>query len=297
MLPLLRLLSDGKEWTNADIYKELLSILALSEEDAQQLLPSGKMPIFVNRVAWAKTHLKQAGLVSSVRRGVYKVTDLGRSVLKDHPQKIDIRFLMQFPDFCRFRSRKAEKGENPDVAAETGNGLYSKTPEELIESGVNAITEAVENAVLESVRKASPYFFEKVVLDLLLAMGYGGSRQDAGRLTARTGDAGIDGVINEDKLGLDVIYIQAKKWDGCVGRPEVQKFAGALQGQRATKGVFITTSYFSKDAQDFAGSIQSKIILIDGERLARLMVEYGVGVSVVQTFHVKKIDSDYFSED
>ncbi|MHC1790370.1 restriction endonuclease [Solidesulfovibrio sp.] len=296
MLPLLQILGDGREWSNFDINKALEVKLALTEADKQELLPSGKMRVFVNRVAWAKTYLKQASLVLGVRRGVYRITEDGLKVLAAAPENINIKYLMNFPGFDEFR--KGKKSDSQVDVSPVGQDecFEQKTPEEYIELGIKAVGENVRQEILQSLRRCSPYFFEKLVVDVLLAMGYGGSRQEAGKLTAKGSDEGIDGIINEDKLGLDIIYVQAKKWDGNVGRPEIQKFAGALQGKRATKGIFITTSSFTREPFDFVKSISNRIILIDGEKLSELMVEYDIGVSVVQVYKLKKMDIDYFNE-
>ncbi|MFP5258190.1 MAG: restriction endonuclease [Acidobacteriota bacterium] len=297
MLPLLQLLGDGEEWSNVSINVALENIFALTDDEKAQLLPSGKMRVFVNRVAWAKTHLKQAELVTAVRRGVYQITEAGQRVLQEKPTRIDIRYLMRFPGFYKFRNgKKYDQGAAVDPISQT-ECSGEKTPEEYIEIGITAVAEKVRQEILQYVKKSSSSFFEKLVVDLLMAMGYGGTRQEAGRLTGRGSDEGVDGIIDEDKLGLDVIYIQAKRWEGSVSRPEIQKFAGALQGKKANKGVFITTSSFTKEAISFVESIASRIILIDGDKLSKLMLEFDVGVSVVQTYSLKKVDTDYFNEE
>ena len=298
MLPLLQYLSDGKEHSNADIYDALGSQFDMSDEEKQEMLPSGKQRVFVNRVAWAKSYLKQAGLVDAVKRGFYKITQPGVGVLKDNPAKIDINYLMRFPKFVEFRhGRNGDNAKNETDEKLSESCSAEKTPEEYIELGVNSVNQKLKQELITTIKTCSPSFFEKLVVDLLLSMGYGGSRQEAGRLTNKGSDEGIDGIINEDKLGLDVIYVQAKRWEGSVSRPEIQKFAGALQGKRANKGIYITTSCFTKEAQEFTKSITSKIILIDGNKLSELMIEHDVGVNVVQTFKLKKIDTDYFVED
>lgn len=298
MLPLLQYLSDKKEHSNADIYDALGSQFDMSDEEKQEMLPSGKQRVFVNRVAWAKSYLKQAGLVDAVKRGFYKITQPGVDVLKDNPAKIDINYLMHFPTFVEFRHGKNGDNAKKEIDEKLSESCFTeKTPEEYIELGINSVNQKLKQELITTIKTCSPLFFEKLVVDLLLSMGYGGSRQEAGRLTNKGSDEGIDGIINEDKLGLDVIYVQAKRWEGSVSRPEIQKFAGALQGKRANKGIYITTSCFTKEAQEFTKSITSKIILIDGDKLSELMVEHDVGVNVVQTFELKKIDTDYFVED
>jgi restriction system protein len=253
------------------------------------MLPSGRQATFVNRVAWAYSYLKQAGLISSPRRGAYEITDRGRSVLAAPPARIDIAFLAQFPEFQAFRQGGGEvrdEATRPDAAA--------LTPDEEIRAGYERLRAALAGQLLERVRAVSPAGFEQLVVDVLVALGYGGSRKDAARVVGRGGDEGIDGIINEDRLGLDTIYVQAKRWQGTVGRPEIQRFAGALQGQRARKGVFITTSSFSADARAYAAGLQTTIVLVDGPTLAQLMMDAGVGVSEAETIRVLRADEDYF---
>lgn len=291
MLPLLALLGDGKEHYNADIYVNLANLLGLTGEEQKLLLPSGRQPIFTNRTAWAKSYLKQAGLVTSPRRGCYTITARGKDVLTRNVSRIDIAYLMQFEEFRRFREKRDELNEIlPPTEGE-------KTPQEYIELGYQKLLQDLTADLLTQIKSCQPRFFEHLVMDLLLAMGYGGSRKEAGEVVGGASDGGIDGIINEDKLGLDVIYIQAKRWEGPVGRPEIQKFAGALLGKKANKGIFITTSSFTGEAEDYARSIGSKIVLITGSRLAQLMIEHDVGVTTAQTYEVKRVDTDYFLED
>lgn len=298
MLPLLKCLVDGKEHQNSDIYEKLEDKFDMTEKEKQELLPSGKQRVFVNRIGWAKSYLKQAGLVESPKRGYYKISQEGSEVLAKNPEKIDINYLMKFPSFVEFRRGKDNDNDKKLKEPIQDNcDTTEKTPEEYIEIGVDSIVKKLKQEIVLTIKSCSPLFFEKLVIDLLLSMGYGGSRQEAGRLTNKGSDEGVDGIINEDKLGLDVIYVQAKRWEGSVSRPEIQKFAGALQGKRANKGIYITTSFFTKEAQEFTKSITSKIILIDGDKLSELMIEHDVGVNVVQTFKLKKIDTDYFVED
>ncbi|KGS78588.1 restriction endonuclease family protein [Burkholderia pseudomallei MSHR5596] len=245
--------------------------------------------------------MKQAGVVESRKRGYFNVTDRGLALLAKNPTRIDNSTLDQYPEFATFRQKKGTDTQSASTPVTAfGNGASEvdrSTPEESFAQAYERLRSNLEVELLDQVKSSTPSFFERLVIDLLVAMGYGGSRQDAGSVIGRSGDGGIDGTIKEDKLGLDVIYVQAKKWEGTVGRPEIQKFAGALQGQRANKGVFITTSTFTREAKDFASSITSKIILVDGEELVQLMVDHNVGVSTVSTFHVKKVDSDYFEGD
>ncbi|MCH8106404.1 MAG: restriction endonuclease [Proteobacteria bacterium] len=297
LLPVLKLAADGEEHKFSQAVEELTEEFNLSTEERNELLPSGSQAVFNNRVGWARTYLKQAGLLASPKRGFFTITQLGTELLAANPAKIDISVLERYPEFIEFKNRKKEKSEYEsqlEIPTEQDSTL---TPEDSLASAYNQLRLALESEVLSSVKKASPSFFERLVVDLLVKMGYGGSRQDAGKALGKSGDGGIDGTINEDRLGLDVIYIQAKRWEGPVGRPEIQKFAGALQGQRARKGVFITTSSFTKEAIEYASLIESKIILIDGEHLSRLMVEHNVGVSTVGRYEVKKLDSDYFDNE
>jgi len=294
MRPLLAYLADGKEHSNQDIYAALENAFTMTVEEKRALLPSGKQRVFVNRVAWAKSHLKQAGLLDSQKRGYYRITTEGASFLEKNKKIINCRMLMQFPEYVKFRSVR-KNGVEKEVKTNISTEL--KTPEEYIDLGYKTINQKVSGELISNIKSCSPHFFEKLVIDLLLAMGYGGSRQEAGRITGRGSDEGIDGIINEDKLGLDVIYVQAKRWENSVGRPDVQKFAGALQGKRAKKGIYITTSSFTKEAEEYARSIESKIVLIDGDKLAELMIDHNIGVSTVQLYEIKKVDSDYFLED
>src|SRR5262245_31124758 len=291
MLPLLRFVSDRQEHPLRAVIETLAEEFALSSEERNELLPSGSQFVFANRVGWARTYLKQAGLIDSPRRGMCRITQRGLDFLQEKPRQVDVKLLERFTEFLEFRNRRRDR-ESPSIPAFTEAG---ETPEDALAAAYQMLRAALEAELLQQIKESSPAFFERLVVDLLVKMGYGGSRQDAGRAIGRSGDGGIDG-INEDRLGLDVIYIQAKRWDATVGRPEIQRFAGALQGQRARKGVFITTSNFSQDAEDYAARIDSRIILIDGARLTRLMVDHNVGVSTVGIYEVKKVDSDFFTE-
>jgi restriction system protein len=293
MLPLLRLAADGKEHRVRDAIEQLAGEFGLTDEERAEVLPSGTQQVFNNRVGWARTYMAKAGLLRYARRGIFEITDRGRAVLAKNPAKIDKSILDQFPEFREFQTTRRER---PERGAETHETELASelTPEDALAAAYQKLRKQLEGDLLDQIKAAAPSFFERLVVDLLVAMGYGGSRQDAGRAIGRAGDGGIDGIIKEDKLGLDVIYLQAKRWEGTVGRPEIQKFAGALQGQRANKGIFVTTSSFSKEAEDYANAITSKIILIDGERLARLMVDHNVGIAPVGVYELKKIDSDYF---
>jgi restriction system protein len=298
MLPLLRLLSDGKERSLREARDALADYFELSDEERQQLLQSGRYSTFSGRVSWASTYVKEAGLIERPRRGYMKITSRGLSVLKEDPSKIDVKFLERYPEFLAFRNR-SRKSHGTKYAQATEKSLIQndeRTPEETIESAYQTIRNSLAEELLQQIKGCSPEFFERLVVDLLVKMGYGGTRAEAGKAVGRSGDGGIDGIINEDRLGLDVIYIQAKRWENTVGRPDIQQFAGALQGRKARKGVFITTSSFSKAAADFADNIESSLVLIDGEKLAELMIDHDVGVTLETSYEIKRVDSDYFEE-
>ncbi len=290
MRPLLEHLADGKAKSNRESLECLSKHFQLTPDELAELLPSGQQSVFSNRIAWAKAHLKNAGLLSSPSRGQYQITSRGLDAIKDPARSINLRFLKQFEDYSYGVVASSKNGDEQLKPADT------LTPFEQIESGYQRIREELEQELLAKIKEASPAFFERLVVELLVAMGYGGSRKDAGRTLGRSGDGGVDGVINEDRLGLDTIYIQAKRWDGVVGRPEIQKFAGALQGRRAKKGVFITTSGFTKEASEYVSLIENRIALINGKKLTALMIDFGVGVSRVVSYDIKRIDSDYFEE-
>ena len=294
MLPLLEFAGDQEEHSLRQAIDSLAQEFQLSDEERKQLLPSGQQEVFNNRVAWARTYLKKAGLLDSTRRGYFRITNRGVSVLTKNPPKINVHFLEQFEEFRHFRSlrhKKEEKEQGQEAE------IQETTPEEALETAYQSLRVDLGNDLLQQIKSSSPSLFEKIVIELLVKMGYGGSRQDAGRAIGKSGDEGIDGIIKEDRLGLDIIYIQAKRWENTVGRPEIQKFAGALQGQRARKGIFITTASFSREAVDYASRIENKIVLIDGERLAQLMIDHNLGVSPMATYEVKRIDSDFFAEE
>lgn len=293
MLPVLRSLQDGKERHIRDVINRLADEFSLTSEERSALLPSGKQKMFDNRAGWAKTYLKKAGLIESPKRGCVKISESGSEVLRRNPGKIDVDFLNQFPAFQEFR----ELGKNTVTQKDDEDNPTENTPEEQLEIGFQKISKSLMSELLERIKACSPEFFERLVVQLLLKMGYGGSREDAGRRIGGSGDGGVDGIINEDKLGLDVIYIQAKKWENVVGRPEIQKFVGALQGQRAKKGVFITTSSFSSEARAYVENIENRVVLIDGEQMAQFMIDHNVGVSTVETYEIKKVDSDFFSDE
>lgn len=277
-----------------DIIEKLSQEFSLSETDRRKLLPSGTQRVFNNRVGWAKSYLKHAMLVGSPQRGTIRITQRGIQMLGKNPSKIDIKFLERYPEFVEFRRTKGR-----DKKSKEDEYIWSaeKTPQEILEDAYQKLQEEVAQGLLDKVKSCSPEFFERLVIDLLVKMGYGGSHQDVVRAFGGSGDEGIDGIIKEDKLGLDVVYVQAKRWQGTVGRPEIHKFVGALSGKKATKGVFITTSSFSKEALDYVQTIQYKVILIDGETLSQLMYDYDIGLSKIINYDVKEIDTDYFAEE
>lgn len=303
MLPLLKYASDQKEHSLAETTEGLAQEFQLTEEEKKELLPSGQQAIFLNRVGWAKTYLTKASLLESTRRGIFKITDLGIKVLQQSPSEINMKFLENFPGYIEFKNLKgtrANSKHNNDEDYLSNLPVVNEniTPEESIEIGYQKIRQELEDELLQKIKEASPSFFEHLVVDVLVKMGYGGSKRDAGQAIGQSGDGGIDGIIKEDPLGLDIVYIQAKRWDNTtVGRPDIQKFVGALHGQRAKKGVFITTSNFSQDAREYVANIDLKIVLINGKQLTQFMIDYNVGISNIRTYEIKKIDSDYFSED
>lgn len=292
MLPLLQFARDGGEHSLRETIEALVDKFELTDAERTELLPSGQQATFDNRVGWARTYLKKAGLLKSTRRGYYQISERGKDTLEENPPEINNAYLEQFPEFIKFRSPRQTEAETVEEIDET------RTPEEEIESAYQKVKEGLVAELLQTIKDHSPAFFERLVIDLLVKMGYGGTRKDAGQAIGRSGDGGIDGIIKEDRLGLDIVYIQAKRWDNTtVGRPEIQKFAGALQGQRARKGIFITTSTFSDSALEYVSRIDSKIVLIDGETLAQLMIDYNIGVTPIASYEIKRIDSDYFTEE
>jgi restriction system protein len=298
MLPLLQFVRVKEEETSTDEAVETLAKeLNLTDEDLKEMLPSGIQSTFVNRVGWASTYLKKAGLLEATRRGYYRITPRGNDLLDKKPKIINVKLLKQYSEFVEFQHLKGTRRGDKTVESKTIPDVSTATPSESLEAAYENLRDELADELLGKLKKTSPSFFERVVVELLVKMGYGGSRADAGKAIGRSGDGGIDGIIKEDKLGLDVVYIQAKRWDNNpVGRPEVMQFAGALQAQRANKGIFITTSRFTDDSRNYVSQIGSKIVLIDGEQLTSLMIEHDVGVSTVSLYPVKKIDSDYFDE-
>jgi restriction system protein len=295
MLPLLKLTSDGNEHQIHEAATLLADEFKLTEAELKEMLPSGVGGIFVNRVGWARTYLKKAGLLCNPRRSQFQITERGLTVLSQKPKKIDVKFLRQFPEFVEFQSPKKSGAE--ELVLESLEES-SKTPEDLIASGYLKLRKSLESDLLSRVKSCPPDFFERLVVRLVTKMGYGGSLADAGKAIGKSGDGGIDGVIKEDKLGLDLLYIQAKRWDNTtVGRPEIQKFVGALYGRKAKKGIFITTAAFSREAKEYVDGLESRVILIDGAQLAEYMFDYGIGVSTVDSYVVKRVDSDFFEDE
>ncbi len=291
MLPLLQLASDNEEHSLSEAYDVMAQQFGISEQERNELLPSGRQSRFDNRVGWARTYLKKARLIDSTTRGKFRITQRGLDVLKTKPIRIDRELLAQFPEFREFQSKQDNQH------AEDNGAIATETPEETLESGYQNLRHALAQELLERVKSNTPKFFENLVVDLLVAMGYGGSRKDAGQAVGQSHDGGIDGIIKEDKLGLDAVYIQAKRWEGTVGRQVIQAFAGSLAGQKARKGVMITTGQFSQEAKSYVDRLDMRIVLIDGEQLAQLMIDHGIGVAEVASYVVKKADLDYFGEE
>jgi restriction system protein len=295
LLPILQYLRDGEPHRPADTLAYVQTQFDLSPEDLADRSPNGRTRL-MDRVLWAITYLRKSGLLESISWGVFRITSRGNALLAENPKSLDLKDLERYPEYLEFKGRS--KAESKAQEQETDPTAIQETPEEELERTYTAIRTRLEGELLDALKTSTPTFFEKVVLALLVSMGYGGSIEDAAKTTKRTGDDGIDGVIKEDRLGLDVVHIQAKRWTtNVVGRPDIQNFAGSLEGQRGRKGVFITTSSFSKEAREFVSRIEKKIILIDGPEFARLCVEFGVGVLDHSSYIVKKIDQEFFNEE
>ena len=295
MLPLLKNIQDGREYSITEIIDTLAKEFNLTEEDLNQFLPSGTQKTFHNRVYWAKAHLKMAGLIENLKRGIFKITDEGKKLLSKNPSIVNLKLLKQISTYIDWLDKSKEdndKDETEDAYIEN----EIETPEEIIEKNFLKIRKNLALELLSKVKGSTPLFFENLVVELLVKMGYGGSIKDAGKAIGKSGDEGIDGIIKEDKLGLDIIYIQAKRWENVVGRPEIQKFVGALAGQGAKKGIFITTAKFTKEAREYQPKNETKIVLIDGEQLADFMIDYDLAVSQKDKYVIKQIDYDYFDE-
>ena len=300
MLPVLRLAADGEQRV-VDVLDRIADAFGLSADERNALLPSGRQRVLHNRIHWAKFYMTKAGLISSTERGRFTATKMGKDVLATHPSRIDVSVLMKQPEFREFYKREG-RGESGASEAFTSDTLIkpeTTTPEEQIEAAFQSLQGTLRADLLERIAKNSPMFFEQLIIDLLVAMGYGGSHKDAALQLGRSGDGGVDGVINEDRLGLDRVYVQAKRYasGNAVGRPDVQAFVGSLVGLGATKGVFVTTSTFSAQARDFVQHLSQRVILLDGANLADLMIEHGVGVRTSRSIDFRRLDEDFFLED
>jgi restriction system protein len=303
MRPVLAFAADGNEYHIKAVITSLADQLHLTDEERAVLLPSGKQTLLANRIHWAITYLAKAGALERTRRSHVRVTDRGRKLLEQNPQKVTVKVLQQFPEFLAFQapsSTDQQEDQSGKADAETRPlvEVAVVTPEEAIQSAEEQIAADLRSQLLARIAELSPTFFERLVVDLIVAMGYGGNRQTVAKRLGKSGDEGIDGVVNEDPLGLDMVYIQAKRYaaDNTVGPERIQQFAGALVGQAASKGVFVTTSSFSKQAYEYAQKVPQRIILLDGDELARLMIQYGVGVRTERVVDIKRIDMDYFEE-
>jgi restriction system protein len=307
MLPVLKAAAKGERRV-PEVADEIADDLGLSVEERKQMLPSGRQRLLHNRVHWAKFYMSKAGLIDSPARGRFTASAAGTALLATKPDRIDVGVLMKQPGFLDFYTsgQRTAAEEAPDGAPEPAPKLAvpsappttTATPEEQIETAHQAVQSALRADLLERIIQNSPAFFERLIVELLVAMGYGGSYKDAARQLGRTGDGGVDGVVNEDPLGLDRVYVQAKRYSGnSVGRPDVQAFLGSLVGLGASKGVFVTTSTFSAQAQDFARHLPQRVILVDGEQLTELMVEHGVGVRTSRAISFKRLDEDFFTEE
>jgi len=293
MRPLLASLADGEVHSLPSVLTKLIEEFALTPEEAKEKLASGRQSVISNRVGWAKTYLAKAGLLEVPKRAHYRITARGRHALSECPDRIDNDYLAQFEEFQQFIAPAVTHAEVDEVASKA----RQTTPDEQIASAYQALNASLADELLDNVHSASAGFFEQVVVDLMIAMGYGGSKKEAGQATQTTNDDGIDGIIKEDRLGLDTIYLQAKRWQNTVHRPEIDKFIGSLTRNRARKGVFITTSDFSEGARDSVKSLDMKVVLIDGQQLAELMIEHNLGVTRKEVYEVKQLDNDYFSEE
>ncbi|MFH1077833.1 MAG: restriction endonuclease [Patescibacteria group bacterium] len=296
MLPILELASDKKEHSIREAIDGLSEKFGLSDAEKTELLPSGQQYVFENRVGWARTYLKKAGLLNTTKRSYFQISDEGIKVLDSKPKRIDAKYLTRFPQFLEFKTKKKERVTEHGWITQVDE-IDAPTPQEFIELGYQKIRDDLAQDILTNIKNCTPKFFEKLVVELLLKMGYGGSRIDAGEAIGQSGDGGIDGIIKEDRLGLDVIYLQAKRWEGVVGSKEIRNFVGSLVGKKATKGVFLTTSDFTKDAKEYIETVNHKVVLIDGEKLTQLMFEFNLGLQTTNTYEIKRIDVDYFSEE
>jgi restriction system protein len=302
MLPVLRLAAEGEKRV-ADVEDRIADDLGLTTEEREELLPSGRQRVLHNRIHWAKFYMSKAGLIASPARGRFVATDAGRALLAQNPERVDVKLLLKRPEFREFYKSSNSAGTDTDSSQgeieSRDLGSTSVTPEEQIEASYQAVVAALRADLLDRIGQNSPAFFEGLIVDLLVAMGYGGSHKSAAAQLGRSGDGGVDGVVNEDRLGLDRVYVQAKRYaaTNSIGRPDVQAFVGSLVGLGATKGVFVTTSTFSPQARDFVKHLSQRVILIDGRQLADLMIEHGVGVRVSRAIEFKRLDEDFFAEE
>ena len=301
MLPVLKIAGNGQEHRVSDVVDQLAREFNLTEEERQQLLPSGKQATFTNRVAWAKTYLVQAGLLEATKRAHFRITDRGRKVFAETPARIESEYLSQFPEFIQFRerSRVPEKPASTDTSEVPVTPVQTQTPDELLRTTVKQIETVLGKELLDRILAAPPAFFERLIVTLLVAMGYGASQENSGRIVGQSGDGGIDGVIDQDALGLDRVYVQAKRYarESAVSEPEIRAFSGSLAAAKGSKGVFVTTSYFTQPARSFAERHPFRIVLIDGDQLATLMIRHNVGVQVDETLYLKKVDEDFFLDE
>lgn len=301
MFPLLNLISDKNTWDIHDVYERLAEYFKndprfkMTEEERNQMQPSGQQRVFENRVGWARTYLKKALLLDAPERGKIRITERGLELLAKGIDKIDKSLLARYPEFREFYVIDRFKKVSSE---EIQNDTFQLSPDEQLQSAYEMLKDRLVDEIQQKLRNIAPRAFERLIIDVLLKMGYGANIDEAGKVLGQSGDGGIDGVIKQDTLGLDNIYLQAKRWnEAAIGRPKIQEFVGALQGKGATKGVFITTSKFSQDAMNYAKSLSNlKVILIDGEELAQLMIRYNVGVTTIRTVEIKRIDNDYFDE-
>lgn len=293
MKPILKILEDNKIHNRKEMYEIIIINFQLSKEEMEKRLPSGRQLVYKNRTGWALTYLKKAKLIESTARASFRITELGQTVLQENPNIIDQKYLKNFDGFEEFIN-------NSHNILPVNKNDIDESPQDMLDQAYSTISNTLADDLLNEIMNQTPDFFERLVVDLLVHMGYGGSDIENSQVLGKTGDEGIDGVIKEDKLGFDKIYIQAKRWDikTTVGRPELQKFVGALTGQGASKGTFITTASFTRGAKEYVSKQRAcKIVLIDGKSLARLMIEYNLGVSIENTYYIKKIDTDYFTDE
>jgi restriction system protein len=298
MLPVLQFAADKLDHSSNDLVEHICKMFRLTDEERKASISGGKQTLVLNRVSWARSYLKIAGLLETPKRGIFRITPSGLETLEEKPNRVDLKFLRKFPEYLAWRTSSSERPlDNSGVGETSSNVAPLLSPEEQLEAAYGTLRQTVAADIRERLLGLSPRRFEVVVVDLLVAMGYGGSRRDAAEVTGKSGDEGIDGLIKEDRLGLDVIYVQAKKWTNSVGRPDVQRFVGALSGQHARKGVFITTSEFTKEAREYAAKTEAKVVLVDGREMAQLMMDHDIGVSTSETYKIKRVDSDYFEEE